>query len=335
MDVTAQPWEEISRIYGWTLLKVGIPGGQVDMDVALMVEGQNGLNWPRWQRIVRAAEELGFAGLYRSDHFTNPAPPDVDSLELWTSLTWLADNTRRIEFGPLVTPTSVRHPVITARTAITVDDLSDGRLWLGVGAGWETREHEMFGFDLLNPSDRFNRFQESLEVITRLLRQDEPVSFDGQYYCLRNAQFIPRPHRAGGPPIVVGGNGLKATLPLAAHYADEWNAVFLPPDRFAQLNARLDEILRIEGRSKDDLRRTMMTSLIFGQTDPEVKQKLAGRSREDETAHGTLIGTAGEIIDQLGALQSVGVQRVMLQWLELDDPAGLEALAKAVLPIFR
>lgn len=115
------------------------------LEIAIMIEGQNGLNWPRWQRIVRLVEDLGFAGLYRSDHYTNASPPDLDSLELWVSLTWLAAHTKRIEFGPLVTPVSFRHPTMTARMAAAVDDLSGGRLTLGVGAGWQEREHTNYG----------------------------------------------------------------------------------------------------------------------------------------------------------------------------------------------
>src|SRR3990170_6098006 len=120
-----------------------IPGR---MDVSIMVEGQNGLTWPRWRRIAHAVEALGFAGLFRSDHFTNAAPPDRDSLELWTSLTWLAANTSRVRFGPLVTPSSFRHPVMTARMATAVDALSGGRLILGLGAGWQERGHTNYGF---------------------------------------------------------------------------------------------------------------------------------------------------------------------------------------------
>ena len=137
------------------------------MQFALMIEGQNGLTWPRWQAIALAAEELGFAGLYRSDHFTNANPPDKESLELWTSLTWLASHTQRIEFGPMVSPVSFRHPVFTARMAKDVDDLSGGRLTLGVGAGWQEREHAKFHFDLLDLPARFDRFEEGLEIITR------------------------------------------------------------------------------------------------------------------------------------------------------------------------
>jgi len=170
------------------------------MDVAIMIEGQNGLTWPRWQRIVRAVEDLGFAGLYRSDHFTNMNPPDLDSLELWVSLTWLAANTKRIVFGPLVTPLSFRHPVMTLRMATAVDDLSGGRLTLGLGAGWQVREHTNYGFDLLDVRGRFARFREGLEIATRLLRQAEPVTFSGTYFRVQDAVLLPRPRRQGGPP---------------------------------------------------------------------------------------------------------------------------------------
>src|SRR5512134_57195 len=146
------------------------------LEIAIMIEGQNGLTWPRSQKIVGLVEELGFVGLYRSDHFTNGSAPDIDSLELWTSLTWLACNSSRIEFGPLVTPFSFRHPAFTARMASAVDDLSGGRLTLGLGAGWQGREHHLFGFDLLEPKSRFDRFEEGMEVLTRLLQSDEPVT---------------------------------------------------------------------------------------------------------------------------------------------------------------
>ncbi|MDP2975334.1 MAG: LLM class flavin-dependent oxidoreductase, partial [Anaerolineales bacterium] len=167
------------------------------LEIAIMIEGQNGLTWPRWQRLAAAVEELGFVGLYRSDHFTNATPPDKESLELWVSLTWLASHTKRIEFGSLVSPLSFRHPAFTARVAAAVDDLSDagggGRLTLGLGAGWQEREHHLVGFDLLDMKSRFARFEEGLEVITRLLKSDAPVTSEGKYYQLRGATLLPRP----------------------------------------------------------------------------------------------------------------------------------------------
>ncbi len=297
-----------------------------------MIEGQNGLNWARWQRIVRAVEDFGFAGLYRSDHFTNSDPPEMDSLDLWLSLEWLADHTKRIEFGPLVTPVSFRHPVHTARLGIQVDDLSNGRLRLGVGAGWNAREHNMFGFDLFDTQARFERFREGLEVITRLLRDDKPVSYDGKYYHLREAVLLPRPQRPGGPPLTIGGNGPRLTLPLAAHYADEWNGVSLTPERYAEMNDTLDLLLEQEGRRPAGMRRTMMTNLTFGKDKSALRRKLNGRSVDELRGRGLLAGSPAQVVADLGRYSEVGVQGIMLQWLDLEDIEGLEALAKTVLP---
>lgn len=302
------------------------------LDVAIMIEGQDGLNWPRWQRLARAAEDLGFAGLYRSDHFTNPNGPHRDALELWASLTWLAGHTGRIEFGPLVSPVSFRNPVVTAWTAAAVDDLSGGRLRLGLGAGWQEREHRAHGFDLLGTQRRFARFEEGLDVIRLLLRSDVPVSFSGEFYRLEDALLLPRPRRPGGPPIVIGGTGPRLTLPLAARYADEWNANFIPAARFAELNAELDRLLAAEGRPPAQVRRTLMTRLIFGRDEATTRAKLGERAAEELRADGVLVGSASDVVDQLGRLAEAGVQRVMAQWLELDDIAALEAVAANVLP---
>jgi F420-dependent oxidoreductase-like protein len=303
------------------------------MEIAIMIEGQNGLNWSRWQRIAHAVEELGFVGLYRSDHFTNPTPPDMDSLELWVSLTWLASHTQRIEFGPLVTPASFRHPVFTARMAKDVANLSGGRLMLGLGAGWQQREHDMFGFELLDPSRRFDRFEEAVEVVARLLGNHEPINFEGEFYRLEEAILLPRPRQPGGPSILIGGNGLKRTLPLAARYADEWNAVFVTATRFAELNARMDELLEKLSRRPIDLRRSLMTGLVIGQDRLEVQGKAVqrGSTERELRGQGLIVGTPSEIVDQLGELAEAGVQRVMLQWLELDNLDELEMLAQAVL----
>ncbi len=305
------------------------------MDVAIMIEGQSGLNWARWQRIARAVEDLGFAGLYRSDHFTNANPPDLDSLELWTSLTWLASHTQRIDFGQLVSPVSFRHPVFLARMGLAVDDLSGGRFTLGMGAGWQEREHATFGFDLLDMRGRFARLREGLEVATRLLRSDGPVSYSGTFYRLNDAVLLPRPARKHRPPLLVGGNGLLRTLPLAARYADEWNAVYVPPSRFTELTRRLDELLGKAGRDPRVVRRSLMTGLVFGRTDADVQRNLKGRDADALRARGVILGTPPHAVEQLRPLEQAGVQRVMLQWLDLDDLDGLEALAKAVLPLWR
>lgn len=303
------------------------------LEIAIMIEGQNGLNWGRWQKIARLVEDAGFVGLYRSDHFTNGSPPDLDSLELWTSLTWLAGHTKQIEFGPLVTPFSFRHPAFTARMASAVDDLSGGRLTLGMGAGWQEREHHLFGFDLLEPRTRYDRFEEGLEVVTRLLQSAEPVTFEGRYYQVRGAVLLPRPQRAGGPRILIGGDGGKRMRSLIARYAVEWNCVMLTPQVFAERNQLLTEALNTAGRDPNSVRRSMMTGCFFGKDDAALKEKLTARNQTLDQLHerGVVAGTPAQVREQLGKLEAAGLQRIMLQWLDLDDLDGLEALAKTVL----
>jgi F420-dependent oxidoreductase-like protein len=282
------------------------------LDIAIFLEGQNGLNWPRWQRIAAAVEDLGYFGLFRSDHFTNSGPPDKDSLELWVSLTWLASHTNRIEFGPLVSPISFRNPTFTARMAAAVDDLSGGRLNLGLGAGWQDREHNNFGFDLLGVNERFNRFEEGLKVISELLQSDQPVDFSGEYYRIQEGILLPRPQRPGGPPILIGGNGLTRTLTLTAKYAKEWNALMVKPDRFAELNQHLDKMLETEGRTQNEVRRSMMVGCIFADDEDQLRQRVADRTRGERTAddlrqRGVIVGTADQMVEQLGRLAEVGL----------------------------
>jgi F420-dependent oxidoreductase-like protein len=305
------------------------------IEVAIMVEGQNGLSWPKWQRLARAVEDLGFIGLYRSDHYTNADPPDKDALELWISLAWLASHTQRIQFGPLVSPVSFRHPTMTARMAAAVDDLSGGRLVLGLGAGWQEREHTNYGWDLLDIDSRFARFEEGLEVISRLLQSDVPVDYSGSFYRLREGILLPRPTRPGGPPILIGGNGQRRTLPLVARYAAEWNAVYILPDEFSKLSAELDVLLGQYGREPRQVRRSLMTGCVFGRDRAEVERKVEARTQGKRTAddlrrHGVVVGAPAEFRQQLAVLEQAGVQRVMLQWLDLDDLDGLEALAIAI-----
>ncbi len=300
------------------------------LDVALMLEGQDGLNWPRWKRFAEAAEDLGYAGLYRSDHFTNPEGPHLDAIELWTSFTYLASTTKRIEFGPMVSPVSFRNPVVTAWTAAAIDDLSGGRFYLGMGAGWQEREHRSYGFKLLDVRPRFDRFEEALHVVTQLLKSDTPTAFTGDYYHLEDALLLPRPARQGGPPIVIGGNGPKLTLPLVARFADEWNGVYVPAEKFADLSSQLDQLLENAGRAPSKVRRTLMTRVVIGTTDSAAEAKFDGNV-DDARARGVIIGGPDRVVEAFGKLNEAGVQRIMAQWLDMDDFDGVELLASRVL----
>ena len=314
--------------------------------ISIQIEGQDGLTWPRWKKLVAEVEALGFAGLYRSDHFTNGRPPDKAALETIVSLTYLAGNTQRVHFGPLVAPLSFRHPALLARQAAALDDLSGGRMILGVGAGWQEREHQLFGFDLGDIPTRMARLEEGLEVITRLLKSDEPVTFEGRFFQLRGATLLPRPQRPGGPSILLGGNGVKRTLPLVARYADIWNVLSLTPEGFCERSALLDTLLKAAGREPAEVRRTMMLAMFFGRDMDEVDRRLSWRHDRSEFANKpldevieamraegwALVGTPSMIIEQIKSYAGAGVEELMLQWFDMDDIDGLRAFAESVLP---
>jgi F420-dependent oxidoreductase-like protein len=304
------------------------------MKISLMIEGQNGLNWTNWKKIVATVEDYGFYGLYRSDHFTNANPPDKDSLELWTSLTYLATTTNRIRFGSLVSPISFRNPVITARMAAAVDDLSAGRLKLGLGAGWQEREHQNYGFELLAIKERFLRFEEGLSIISQLLRSNDPITINGKYFQLKDAILLPRPNRKDGPKILIGGNGEKYTFPLVVKFAKEWNAIFLTPEKFEEKTNLLDQLLIAKGRMPGEIRRSLMTNLTYGQNQEQLQNKLNGRDPKEMAQRGIIVGLSEEVTDKLHEYQRTGLDEIMLQWIDLEDMDGLIHFSETVLPKF-
>lgn len=312
------------------------------MKVAAMIPAEFGLTWTRWKRLVDATERLGFSGLFRSDHFTWDSPPDQDSLELVTSLTYLADHSQHLHFGPLVAPLSLRNPMMFARQAMALDDLSNGRMILGVGAGWNQREHTMFGYQLGNVKERIDRLGEGLEVITRLIRSAEPVTFEGRYYQLREAHLLPRPQRS--TPVMVGGNGPKRVLPLVARYADIWNYQG-SVEEFQERSALLDDLLRAEGRQPGDVTRTVMLPVICWRDESDRERQIA-LLRSSIPQLGSMsteavldifrpdprfvLGTPEQVIARLNAFMKAGVAEVMI-WTG-QDIDGLEIIAEHVLP---
>lgn len=304
-------------------------------EIGLLIEGQYGLNWSRWQRILKAAEDFGLKHVFRSDHYTT-GPPDLDSLELWVSLTYAASQTSLIEFGPLVTPVTFRHPAMTARMAAAVDDLSRGRLVLGMGAGWHEREHRQFGVPFYDIPTRFEMFEEALQITQTLLISDSPTSFRGKHFTLDEAILLPRPNRPGGPPILIGGNGPKRTLPLVASYANEWNADAILVDELKEKMPLLDGLITENGRQPSDVKRSLVYKLVCGKDETELKRRLDRRKAtvDELRAKNTFVGTTAMLVEDLNRYVEVGIERFMLQWLDLDDIDGLEAIASDVLPHF-
>jgi F420-dependent oxidoreductase-like protein len=301
------------------------------MQIGLMLEGQNGLNWENWKRILQSAEDCGYQCVFRSDHFTNAQGPVKDALELWTSLTYAASHTSRIEFGPLVTPITFRHPAMLVQIAAAIDLLSNGRMILGMGTGWQEREHHAFGIHFPPLAERYERLQEGLDLVKLLFNNDEPVNYDGKYYPLHDAQILMK--RKGGPAQLIGGNGKQKTLRLAAKYAVEWNGVYLNHADFKERSALLDQYLQEEGRDPQSVKRSLMIRVIYGKTDVRVNEQVAemGASKDDLIQRGIVVGTRSEVLEQLGKWQETGVQRIMLQWLDLDDLDGIESMAVDVI----
>ncbi len=312
------------------------------MKIGVMIEGQEGLTWERWFSIADRVESLGLDSLWRSDHFFSlMGEMQRPALECWTSLTALAQRTQRIRFGPLVSPMTFRHPALLARMASAVDLLSNGRLVVGVGAGWNVAEHEAFGIRLPPLKERFDRFEEGIAVI-RALWRGGPVDVAGQYYPLRHAAAYPRPLQRPAPPLLIGGDGEVRLLRIVARDADEWNSHAHGPDAYRVKRAKLEEHCRAVGRDPDTIRRSWMGSIVIGRDQGEVEEKarwlqsflnvLPGappaRVLDDLRRRSWMVGTPEQVAAQLDAWSALGVERVMFQWYHLDDLDGLALLAQ-------
>jgi len=314
--------------------------------LSVLVEGAHGLTWDRWKEIVAKVEVMGYAGLYGSDHFTLvAAPPDPDSLELIVSLAYAADHTERLTLGQLVSPASLRDPVMLTRQMLALDDLSGGRVVFGVGAGWNLREHEMFGYNLGDLRTRMDRFAEAVEVITRLKGTEGPVSYTGRYYSLKEAMLRPRPQRPGGPPLLIGGGGPKRTLPLVARYADIWNAAMVVPEVLQEKLRLLDSLVVAAGRQPGDVRRTLMIPIFCGQSDAEFLHLAKGRRSmaayatlsdadllDTLRARGAIMGTPADVVERIRAYERLGIEEIMVQWFACDALDGLQEIADEVMP---
>jgi alkanesulfonate monooxygenase SsuD/methylene tetrahydromethanopterin reductase-like flavin-dependent oxidoreductase (luciferase family) len=317
------------------------------VEFSIATETQLGLTWEHWKRRVAAVEAAGFAGLYLSDHFVMPFPSDLDSLDLIVALTYLASHTKRIHFGPLVAPLSFRHPVILARQAVALDELSDGRMILAVGTGDIVREHEMFGFELGDLPTRIARFHEGLEVITQLLRSHEPVNFAGRFFRLQDAMLATKPQRSGHPPILIGTQGGSKMLSLVARYADIWNTWWVTPATFREYSTRLDELLRAAGRQPSEVKRTVMLGLFIDHPTANPEQQVSTiRNIFPEIANlpladfltqlrqnrGCLVGTPEMLIEQIRAYVDAGAEEIILGCYDYDDDRWFHVFTEQVMP---
>lgn len=246
----------------------------------------------------------------------------------------------------MVSPLSIRDPVMLARQALALDDLSGGRMVLGVGAGWNQREHDMFGYDLGDVPTRMERFAEGVAVIAGLLHSDMPISHEGRFFRLQDATLLPRPQRSGGPPLMIGGSGPKRTARLVAKYADIWNAQHLAPDELRERNAALDVMIREAGRSPGDVRRTLTTPILLRDSEEELAERvrrvpfaplIGGGATEAVVGFmraqlGGFVGTTEEVAARLAEYAAAGLEELVVQWFGVDDLEGMAMIAERVRP---
>jgi alkanesulfonate monooxygenase SsuD/methylene tetrahydromethanopterin reductase-like flavin-dependent oxidoreductase (luciferase family) len=312
--------------------------------LSVQIEIGGGLSWERWKRIVPLVDRLGYKGLYICDHYyAGDGYPD--SVEINLAFAYLAVQSARLEFGSLVAPVSFRDPRFLIRQAMHLDNLSGGRMILGVGAGWNEREHNSFGYELGDKRTRMNRLAEALEVMTLLARHEEPVSFDGKFYRLENAKIMPRAARPNGPRIMVGGAGPQRTLPLTARYADQWNTGGRSPEAFKEASTLLDELVVKAGRRPGDVRRTLMVQVICYRNEADLAGRVRHLAEREPSASpkalldgllsrspNVIAGPPDQVLERIAAYGAVGVQEIMVQRMDLDDDEGLQVIAEEVLP---
>jgi F420-dependent oxidoreductase-like protein len=315
------------------------------MRACLMIEGQEGVTWDDWVRLARLAEDNGFEGLFRSDHYTAIIRPDADALDAWATLAGLAAVTSRIRLGTMVSPATFRHPSVLARMAVTVDHISGGRVEVGMGSGWYEREHLAHGFPFLDGKQRYELFAEQVEVVVRSW-SGERFDHDGPAYTLREQQALPRAVQQPRPPLVLGGSVKRRFAALAARYATEVNTIGAPDGELRERKELLDRTCTEVGRDPATLGYSVMTACFLGETGADVEERV-GRFlaiRGDGGDPATLIserrdrwlvGTVDEVAERIDGLRELGVSRVLLQHLNHADDEMLELAGERLLPLLR
>jgi F420-dependent oxidoreductase-like protein len=285
-----------------------------------MIEGQEDVSWEQWVALARACERGGIEALFRSDHYMSVAGRrGRGSLDAWATIIGLAAETSKLRLGTLVSPASFRHPSVLAKTVVTADHVSGGRVELGLGAGWLEAEHAAYGFPFLPTRERMDVLEEQLQVI-RGEWGPGPFSFEGRHYRIEHLDALPKPLQLPGPPIVIGGSGGPRSIALAARYADEYNTIFATPDRCRELRAKLDERLPL----------SVMTGVVIGSDRADFESRaarLAEWAGSHELPPQWLTGTVDDVRGRLAELEEAGVERVMLQHLLHWDLDAVELIA--------
>jgi F420-dependent oxidoreductase-like protein len=318
------------------------------MRFALMIEPQQGLSYDDQLAIARRAESLGFEALFRSDHYESfPGEAGNPTTDAWACLAGLARDTTTIKLGSLVSPVTFRTPGTLAKVAITVDEMSGGRVELGVGAGWHEHEHEAHGFPFPPIEARAEMVEETLEILHGLWEGPDGWSFEGKHYTVKDALFRPKPGTVGGraggrPNLITGGGGTPRGYRIAAKYSDEFNLSSTSPDEAVEKYGKLDEACRAIGRDPKTITHSMMSGVLIGRTADELaarEAKLAELFGGPDVAFEEwlnkrtprwIYGSPAEAREQVARFEAAGAERLMLQDFLPWDLDMIDLMAEAV-----
>ena len=308
------------------------------MRFRIFVEPQEGASYDDQLALASLGEGLGFDAFFRSDHYIDffghgglPGPTDA-----WTTLAGLARDTEAIRLGTLVSPVTFRPPGPLAIAVAQIDAMSNGRVEVGLGAGWNEREHAAYGLPFPDTKVRFELLAEQLEILTGLWTTDVGAHFThlGHHYTLTDSPALPKPVQSPYPPIVIGGFGPKRTPRLAARFAAEFNVAFAPLELFRErvdvVRVACDEL----GRDPGTLRLSIASTTVCGADDAEVDRRAAAIGRTREQLGGSIHGTPAQVIDQVAAYRDAGADTIYFQLLDMRDLDHLRLLAAEVLPAF-
>ncbi len=302
----------------------------------MFVEPQQGATYGQLLGVAQHAESLGFDGFFRSDHYLAmggdglPGPTDA-----WVTLAGIARETRRLRLGTLVTSATFRLPGPLAIAVAEVDEMSSGRIELGIGAGWFDDEHLAYGIPFPPTIERFDRLEEQLEIVTGLWATPvgERFSYSGRHYRLADSPALPKPVQHPHPPLIIGGEGRSRTPQLAARFADEFNAPFLVVEDAARQYDRVREACEAIGRDPGSLRLSAAVVVCCGRDEPEAERRAAaiGRDLAELREHGAA-GTPDEVVARCRAYGDAGASTLYLQVLDLSDLDHLSLISGEVLP---
>ncbi|HEY1667655.1 MAG TPA: LLM class F420-dependent oxidoreductase [Trebonia sp.] len=307
------------------------------MRLRIFTEPQQGASYATLRRVAKATEDLGFDAFFRSDHYLKmggvsgqPGPSDA-----WATLAALAVETSRIRLGTLVTSATFRYPGPLAITVAGIDEMSGGRVELGIGAGWYEAEHAAYGIPFPPTRERFDRLEEQLAIITGLWQTPagEKFSYEGTHYQVADSPGLPKPVQRPRPPVIIGGHGPRRTPALAAKYADEFNIAFSKPGEVAAQFGRVREACAAAERDSGSLVYSAAHVVCCGKDEATLSRRAAaiGRDLADLRADG-VAGSPAEVVDKIGAFAEAGAQTFYLQVLDLDDLDHLADIAGDVLP---